>query len=130
MSGPKKFAAQLRLGRWSGTSGAGWRLEVSDDASRVSIVDVEITDEQLGKLLGHYDDGSTYPAKLYGAERVGMKHENRTVAVPCSRDDFGDIFDAAERENPGWTADRDERWNSHRYDGTAYRVTLRRWVAP
>lgn len=119
-----------------------WRLTIEDVPSGIQVAELHISDAAFCDLMSSSNtrDG-VVRASLNFSDLVGKQQECKRVHVPVpagrarsaadTRLTLGAIFDGAEADNPGWTADRDREWNMHRTaSGQGYEVTLRRWVTP
>ncbi len=118
-----------------------WNLQITDEASKLMIGEVQIGEEQFSDFMSHtYTTGTM---NYYGSPNVGKTMEVKTVHVPLaglvdifkgyderSRErDMKHIRDLAEELNPGFKADV-ETYNGYRHQhllGT-YKVTLRRYL--
>lgn len=136
----KKIKVRMQMGR---DNNRQWRLSIEDQASGLIIVNVSFDHEQLSNLLSTM---TTEPcdADYYGDKNIGKRHENKTVQVNLKRlpgvfesydektrtRDLRQVYDLAEEDNPGWEADRDEKFNNYRMDraNNTYSVIIRRYV--
>ena len=117
-----------------------WNLSIHDDASSMCILRIKLDHEQFSNLL------STMTTDACGADyfkdpNIGKKLEAKTVTIDLRKlpgvlesydekkkaRDLKQIYDLAEEENPGWTADRD-KYNHYKLGSNTYGVTLRRYT--
>lgn len=117
---------------------AGWSVTVQDVASRQLIVDVDLTDEQMGLLLG--GKCIEVEAGYYPANHIGRRQEIARLHAPIDRWDFADrrlvedlcrgAMDAAGlTAADGWEPDVPAKFNLHCLDdGRGYGFNVRRYV--
>lgn len=132
---------EVSLSRWTGGAQQGWRLTIEDSASRLRVVEIQLTDEQFGQLVGgrvtdlaveHWTSpniGKTMEVKVINVP--GLTHESwqgpdrhRTTPV------YGAMGAQGYGAEDGWVPQIDETFNRHRSSAEGYAVTLRRWVTP
>ncbi|TXH10966.1 MAG: hypothetical protein E6R03_14760 [Hyphomicrobiaceae bacterium] len=132
----------LRLGRSTGGAGGDWHLALEDERSGINIVDLRLTDEQLGKLLGC--GGVAVPAELFASALHGRVMRVKTQAIPILGKGKKTTYDKYDPKSWGdhvmkwlkanemseWTPDIEKQWSTHKYNASdqTYTVTLRKWV--
>lgn len=146
MSGVQKVPLSLRFNGFTSSDGkGGWTLTVTDENSRIRILEVSMTHEQVGHLLSSRIVsplvGNVCDEKAFA--RVGCKRENTNILVPI--DDIMKLSHderprallkraqemAAEHGDGGWEVlhpSNLETWNFHRVAGNTYSVGIGRWV--
>ncbi len=76
----KTLPAKLSIGRYSG-SREGIHIDVIDESSRVTIVELDVSFEEFAKALtGMY--GVPCVAEWRGTELIGKQHQHKTEEVP------------------------------------------------
>lgn len=121
----------------------GWNLEIKDKRSRDLILRLELSDADLGALLG------TVPVdvekvRVGQSPNIGRDVEVISQDIPMERDLAFHQYDpevwanvvathAAAIISEGWAPSIDTVFNAHRHRSTptysAYTVTFRRWVS-
>lgn len=129
---------QLKVAMHLSRAGERWQLVIEDRASLGRVVEIDFDVETFSDLMSSRMSGNLANCKLYPGDDLGKKHENKEVLVPLPDTAFSvsgttELYDEAERLNPGWVADRfEERRNMHRVRGSkgerTYAVMVRRWV--
>lgn len=142
----KNIKVRLHLSRTSGGRDS-FRFSIEDDSSRCTIAEIELDAQAVADLVSARLT-EPMPAEYYPNDKIGKIHECKVVLVDLKelpgvfesfRDDarerdLNHVFDRAEELNPGWTADRESTYNSHRRsrgrdERDTYRVTLRRYIS-
>lgn len=142
----KKIPVDISISSYlGGPNGSGWTVTITDANAHVQIIEVELTHEQMGRVLSSQRipglKGKITDEKGYAC--IGKKHEIDEILVPIedvSKLGFGKQNDAlrerafkmaAEFEDGSWEIafpSRLERWNPHMVSGNFYRVSVCRWV--
>lgn len=144
----KELQARIQLSRYSG-SGSGWGLSLTDEASGIRIVDVNLTDEEFARALGSQNLVISQPIEVYPTDKWGKQHEVKRANVKClagrggRTDLWAKKYSVEDRramvyaeligtgEIDGWdvrTYDL-EHYNGHNVEGDGtYRIVLERWV--
>ena len=106
-----------------------FNIIITDGASRNRFISINIPIDQLANFFSTRITYAT--AKVTISSILGLYHENKTICVKMPGKqlpkEMSKIFEKAEKDNPGWTADREE-YNHHHYTESGYNVILRRWV--
>lgn len=134
-----KLRGRITISRVSGSGDDFISIEVTDDASGVTIVDAQMSLEAFGKTVTGC--GFT-PCELRVGplEKVGLKHEHKREEIQFNpfQSGPGALKAAAEVcvpfEVDGWKARSTDALNSHNIvkgtKPTKVRVTFDRWVKP
>jgi hypothetical protein len=147
----KELTVTIGLGRTIGGGGNGWRLSVEDQASHLSILEVFLTDEQMGAALG--GQVADIPGARYWANpNIGKRHEHVVILVPLNerdwpswedRENASEVerlaeqramkaiaaqYEAGYLQSDGWVPTVDTTLNRHRLSREGYQVSLRRYV--
>jgi hypothetical protein len=133
-----QLQTEIRLGRQMNSYGVErpWRLTISDEASHMLILEVELTNEEIADLLANAGVRGA-PAELIQSGLHGLTQETarRVMELPKDYSHRWSELQAqwkAELLEEGWVLDTEKRPNMHHrvvVDGTArYNVTVRRWV--
>jgi hypothetical protein len=133
----QELKVNIRMGR---DSGGRWNLTIEDDASSSHIIEVHMNDKQFANLMANC--GANCSAEYWANPNIGKELIAITFGVPLKPlgkifQSFGDskkmerdmkhVYDYAEELNPGFKADRFDKYNGHRKIGDFYNVTLRRY---
>lgn len=120
-------------------------LEITDERSGQQFLSIDLTMEQFARLITSRGDISGAPVTLRGMDKIGTKHERKTVEIEFASSEelqWGDDYMAAVRERvkefevDGWQANAYDLkgFNGHRLkrDTKAgverYSVGFDRWV--
>lgn len=142
----RKLKVNLQMALASSSTMNGyWRIEVTDQLSRVVIASLSIPPEVFGRALGaqYQTDVDAEVPDAEAMALIGLRHESRTVRVPVGNawgEECLEIVRSkrADYEVDGW-AMRDydvgqDRFNSHRRNGSHdngyYSISMSRWVDP
>lgn len=142
---PLTLPATLSAGRFSRTGTCaegdrhGIRIEIVDDASRITVAHVEIG---MAEMMAALTNLSNRPCivEWRGLDRLGWKHENKTEAVPFAATYSANAAAVAKSkakalkpfEVDGWVGTPADLGNGHKAtkDRTGYHVAFHRWVKP
>jgi hypothetical protein len=146
----KNLKGRVSLSRWRGTDGQGWRLTVEDEPSSLVVIELELTDAQLGQILGSSSTETT--VTYWDSPNIGKRMETAVILVDLDYQDFAprgteqaevDSLACLRRrtclermkllgylpEN-GWEPSVPPEMNRHRRSDQGYQITLRRYVEP
>lgn len=131
----------LQLSRFTDNRGpGGWRLCVTEQQSGIQFLEMHLTHEQFSEMVGavYISDAQ---GELFVNNRIGLKHECKSVDVPFDRVAYDytkagwEKFAVFAREyaaehHPGWElSDYDlKEHNGHRNNGKVYSISLHRWL--
>jgi hypothetical protein len=147
----QNLEVRVSIGRATGGDEHAWRIHVEDLASHFTIMELRMTDAELGQALGH--SPVEVGARYWGQNPdIGKRHENATVLVPLDHEDWPSWADrddeavaeamASSRQvaalkamartpypsEEGWRPEVDTTFNRHRLTPEGYQVTVRRYV--
>lgn len=106
-------------------------LRVEDESSGLLMLEVIMDNDGFANLLSTRT-ARNQQADYYHNDSIGKKLEHKTILVPlkdASRENMEGLYKRVDKENEGWTCDRDS-YNNHNYNHTTklYSVILRRYV--
>lgn len=113
-----------------------WLLTVTDKASRIAVLQLQLTDTQFSGMIGHrlQPDVQGY---LIRSQLHGLVHENRRHAFTYFTSESWAQFIVRVRKEAAeiyqdWVLDAYDlkSYNGHRHKNGQYTMTLRRWVKP
>lgn len=146
MAKARKLKVNLQMALASSSTVNGyWRIEITDQLSRVVIASLALPPDVFGRALGaqYQTDVDAEVPSPEAMALIGLRHETRTVHVPVGSAWGEECLEVvrskrAEYEIDGWCMrDYDighERFNSHRrggsHDDGTYSVAMSRWVDP
>lgn len=144
----RELEVDVSLVRWSGGGDTGWSLRIEDKASRLSVIEVKLSNEQFGQMVGSM--ATTVPADYWANDNIGRTLETGTVIAPLTYKDFpkmdtpednlADLEDDRSMKvqramveqgfSPlhGWEHETLDRVNGHRLSAEGYAVSVCRWV--
>lgn len=128
----KIITVSLMLSRY--INGNSTSLRIEDEASRMLILNLELTDEDMLNLITNrtaYGTGGFYPT-----DKIGKLHQHKTVLLPCSGYDHDEEEKLAkkalcwEKDNPEWKIDKPIKWNGHCHNtkNKTFGVTARQYI--
>jgi len=141
----KKLNVKICLTRpsWGDENKDGFELTINDEASLLEVAEIYIPVKAFADMMSARTCGEICECELNTDNRIGKKHENKTVFIHLKKRKIGediknlnkeiDKWEAEENKNanPGeeWIVDRDRTWNGHRWSNhdNTYRVIARRW---
>jgi hypothetical protein len=128
---------QLRISHYTSNKPPyrGVTLEVIDELSGTHFLQLELTHEQLGRVLGSM--GVECEGEVRGLDRVGMKREIERFTIPKVK---GMSYDkktvrkyleknAKPHEVDGWKVDVDHAMSTQQNNPTHYHLHKTRWVS-
>lgn len=144
MNKPVVLPATLSAGRVS-RCGPGTRedrdfirIEIIDDASRITVAHIEIG---MAEMMAALTNLANQPCTVEwrGLNKIGWRHEHKTETVPYKHAHGKDAAMAAAKaealkpfEADGWTGYAGDLGNHHKAskDCVGYNVSFVRWVEP
>jgi hypothetical protein len=134
--GVMNLNVRLQLSRPSGffDSGDHFDLEISDEASALTIGEIHIPIEAFADLMSMTSTKGTM--EYYGKnENIGKKLETQRVILENVEWDIKHVRKCAKEwekihSRDGWKIDSycTDSWNSHCYNNHEYEVIARRWI--
>lgn len=150
---PLNLPGRISIGRiYGGGEENEIRVEIEDEVSHTLVLEFKLTLEDYAKLLTGL---SHVPGRMnwYGGERVGWKHEVKSVIVPFKTDGIADWYRMTDEERhaqpsvkaalapfevDGWIARVDDLFNSKRTvrdkisnrERVGQTVSFVRWLKP
>lgn len=144
----KQLTGQVSLARWHGAGGSGWHLSIRDEASGLTICEAELSDAQLGGMIGAQI--SDIPLTYWANPNIGKTHEHDHMLADLTIEDFpsyatdpehvkrlapvrGHVISKAQEAQgfsaaDGWRAENPDTYNGHRRGPTGYMVHVNRYV--
>lgn len=105
----KKFRPTVQMGRMSGGVNREWSLRIEDETSGVQLMELRITDEELGSILGTSQTVLQADATIYASSVVGKVREHKTESFDDpAKGDYSEkatakrIKHAESLESDGW----------------------------
>lgn len=114
----------------------GLHLELHDELSRQTFVDLQLTPEQTAKAMSRLPHTPVEKCEVIGLDRVGLKMEHQPLQFPMPKHEWKMRSEVAYAEAlkhcpEGWTASAyfGSQDSFFRKDGKEYaQTTIRRWV--
>jgi hypothetical protein len=119
----KQLQGSLRFGAVTGGDGGYVSIELIDETSGISFLDIELSYEQFGRLVGS-NGGVDCSYTVRGVENIGKKHEHKrgSVKMPASvyqKLTAGVGYDSREKALGQWIKEnaKEEGWHIDTYLG-------------
>ncbi len=138
----RKIKARVHMSRCYSGDHNYFRLTVEDEASGIIIVEVDLNTSAVADLISSRMS-DPQEAKYFANPNIGLVHENQNYSVNLTaihdgllesfhrgdlHMDLIQVYDYAEKKNPGWKADRND-YNSNLKVNGSYNVILRRYTS-
>lgn len=125
------------MGRMSSKDGDKFSLDLQDENSGRSIVEIEMTPEQFAGLIT--GKATRLKAVVHVDERIGKTMESMEIYIDKTKHDNaydGEPWQAflkyarqvVTMSYSGWELSKDEKYSGHHLHGRKYKFTIRRWV--
>lgn len=147
----RELEATVSVVRWHGNGEEGWNLRIEDAASGLQVIEVKLSNEQFGQMIGA--QVTKAEASYWANPNIGKRLEHATISADLFQRDFPrtgmDEAEAAQlaetralvvrtamvrqgfSPEDGWEAEALDHYNGHRRNELdRYDVQVRRWVDP
>lgn len=126
----KTYNGKISIERFSGSE-SGVSIQLEDESSSTSVVNIVLTPEQFGEALSGLS-GVDCIYELSSLKYVGKKREHKIENIPCKNpheikdDEVASIL--SDYEVDGWIARASDFKNHHHFHRGYVEVSFVRWI--